>query len=130
MKKIIQVCFTLKNGLLDNDTLKLKMENLKKRLVSKYGDNGFEVRSCHLSREICIEKDFPTTVPDMFKEIFSDSYICELTETTYDEAMANIMTHRSELSCKADELVIIEADPVSNVALELDLFTQGRVIIL
>lgn len=130
MKKIIQVCFTLKNELLDNGTLKTKMEELKKRLIETYGADNFEVRSCYLTREICIQKDFPTTVPDMFKEIFGDAYVCEITESTYDAAMANITAHRMSLSRKADKFVIIEADPVSNVSLELELFTDGRVVIL
>ena len=128
-KKIVQVCFSLKNGLSMTE-LREKMLELKEKLNETYGADGFELRSCHLTRRLCIEKSLSTDVPDMFAEIFGENYVCELTEDTFAEAMANIDRHRIELSKKADKLVILAGETVTNVALELELFTKNRVMVL
>lgn len=127
-KKIIQVCFSLKNGL-TIDTIREKLTNLKTRLDNEYGDSNYQVRSCHLSKKLCQDKGFTTEVPDLFEEIFGTNYECELTEDTFDEAMANINRHREELSTKADRLAILSETDVTNVTLELEMFTNNRVII-
>lgn len=129
MKEIIQVCFSLKNDVSLTE-IKTKMLELKTKLDEEYGNGNYEVRSCHLTHQLCIEKGFDTDVPDMFAEIYNDAYVCELTENTFNEAMANINKHREELSKKADRLVILSGEAVTNVALELKLFTQNRVIVL
>lgn len=128
MKPIVQVCFSLKTGLTIEE-LKEKMTVLKEKLDEQYGAKAYTVSSCHLSRRLCVEKGFNTDVPDMFNEIFGDNYVCELTEKTYDEAMTNINMHRTELSKKADKLVILSGETVTNVRLELELFTQNRVLV-
>lgn len=128
MKPIVQVCFSLKTGLTIEE-LKEKMTVLKEKLNEQYGTKAYTVSSCHLSRRLCVEKGFNTDVPDMFNEIFGDNYVCELTEETYAEAMANINKHRTELSKKADKLVILSGETVTNVRLELELFTQNRVLV-
>lgn len=128
MKPIVQVCFSLKTGLTIEE-LKEKMTVLKEKLDEQYGTKAYTVSSCHLSRRLCVEKGFNTDVPDMFNEIFGDNYVCELTEETYAEAMANINKHRTELSKKADKLVILSGETVTNVRLELELFTQNRVLV-
>lgn len=127
-KKIIQICFSLKTGL-TIEKIKTKLLNVKDTFNTMYGENNFEVHSCHLSKKLCEEKGFSTEVPDLFNEIFGTNYVCELTEETFDEAMANINDHRKELSRKADNLVMITNDD-SNVSLELQLFTQGKVFML
>ena len=71
--KICQVCFSLKTGLTMED-LKTKLITLRTKLTEEFGSDGYEVRSCHLSRELCIEKGFGTEVPDLFDEIFGDKY--------------------------------------------------------
>lgn len=126
---LIQVCFTLKTGL-SMEELRKKMLNLKLKLDEQYGENQYTVSSCHLSKKLCIDKGFTTDVPDMFEDVFGKNYICALTEDTFDEAMANINSHREALSKKADKLVILAGETVTNVALELELFTQNRVMVL
>lgn len=128
-KPIIQICFSLKKGL-TRDELKSKLTKLKSELDSLYPDTGYELRSCHLSRKLCIEKCYDTSVPDLFEEIFGDNYVCELTEDTFDEAMANIHKHREELSKKAKKLVLLSNEEITNVALELKLFTQNQVLVI
>ena len=127
MKPIIQICFSLKTGL-TMDELKNKMQELKTKLDAKFDD--YEVHSCHLSRKVCLDAGFTTEVPDMFDEIFGNKYICEITEQTKAEAFANVNRHREELSKKADRLVILSGETVTNVALELQMFTENRVIVL
>jgi hypothetical protein len=128
-KKIIQVCFSLK-GNPDKGVLRSKLIKLSNALSQEYGEGNYIVKSCHLSEAICIDAGFSTAVPEMFKDIFGDSYSCELTESTLTEAMANMSQHRSNLSKEADKLVVICYTDMSNVALEVLQFTGGSVIIL
>lgn len=129
-KIITQVCFSLKTGLTMED-LKTKLITLRTKLTEEFGNDGYEVRSCHLSRELCIEKGFGTEVPDLFDEIFGDKYTCELAgEKSFDEAMKNLNDHREQLSISADKLVILSSEALTNVALELQLFTQNQVMVL
>lgn len=128
-KPIIQLCFSLKTGL-TMETLKTKMETVKTKLDEMYGEHCYEVRSCHLSKSLCLEKGFSTEVPDLFSEIFGNDYICELAnESKFEEAMKKINDYRSELSKKATNLIILAGENVTNVALELELFTKNRVMI-
>ena len=46
----------------------------------------------------------------------------------FNDAMGNLGRHRQELSEKADKLVIITENDMTNVSLELSLFTDGKVI--
>lgn len=128
-KPIVQICFSLKNGL-TIETLKEKLIELKSQLDDIYQDTGYELRSCHLTKELCVQKGFETSVPDLFAEIFGDIYHCELTEETFDDAMRNLGRHRQELSEKADKLVIIAENDTTNVSLELSLFTDGKIILM
>lgn len=128
--KIVQICFSLKTGLTLSD-IKNKLIMLKEQLDAIYGEGGYECRSCHLSRTLCINKGFTTDIPDMFDDIFGNQYICELKdETNFDTAMSKINDYRKQLAMKADKLVILNGENITNVALELELFTQHRVMIL
>lgn len=127
MKPIIQICFSLKTGLTIPE-IRQKMQELKAKLDTQFSE--YEVHSCHLSKTVCLASSLGTEVPDMFQEIFGDDYVCEITETNKEEAFANINKHREELSKKADRLVILSGETVTNVALELRLFTDNRVIVL
>lgn len=127
---IIQICFSLKTGL-TIDELKIKMKNLKTKLDELYGENNYETRSCHLSRQLCLNKGFTTEVPDLFDEIFGENYVCELhSENDFNTAMSKINDYRTQLSKKADKLVILTGETVTNVALELELFTQNRIMVI
>lgn len=129
-KPIIQICFSLKTGL-TMDELKTKMKNLKTKLDELYGENNYETHSCHLSRQLCLNKGFTTEVPDLFDEIFGDNYVCELhAESDFNTAMSKIDDYRTQLSKKADKLVILAGETVTNVALELELFTQYNVMVI
>lgn len=128
--KIVQICFSLKTGLTLSD-IKNKLITLKEQLDAIYGEDGYECRSCHLSRTLCINKGFATDVPDMFNDIFGNQYVCELKdEIDFDTAMSKINDYRKQLAMKADKLVILNGENITNVALELELFTQHRVMIL
>lgn len=127
---IIQICFTLKTGLTP-EQIRSKMQDLKTLLDTTYGEHSYECHSCHLSRRLCIDKGFTTEVPDIFAEVFGRDYICELQdETSFDEAMKKINAYRQGLALKADRLVILSEDAVSNVKLELQLFTQNKVLVI
>lgn len=129
-KKIIQICFSLKTGL-DIATIREKLTTLKGMLDKEYGINNYECRSCHLSRTLCKDKGFTTDIPDMFDSIFGDNYVCELeSETSFNTAMAKIDDYRKRLASKADKMVIIENGDITNIALELKMFTNNRVMIL
>lgn len=129
-KPIIQICFSLKTGLTIED-IHSRLETLKAKLDETYGEHNYECHSCHLTKELCIEKGFSTEVPDMFEEIFGADYICELSdEKDFATAMSRINDHRAALAGKADKLVIMNSEPVNNVSLELELFTQNRVMVI
>lgn len=128
-KPIVQICFSLKNGL-TIEMLKAKLIKLKSQLDDIYQDTGYELHSCHLTKELCVQKGFDTSVPDLFAEIFGDIYHCELTEETFDDAMRNLGRHRQALSERADKLVIIVENDMTNIALALSLFTDGKVILM
>ena len=67
----------------------------------------------------------------MFNDIFGDKYVCELeSETDFHTAMANLNKYREALAKKADNLVVLSSDTITNVALEVQLFTDNRVIVL
>lgn len=101
------------------------------KLDNLYGEHCYECRSCHLSRKLCIEKGFATDVPDIFDAVFGDDYVCELhSETNFADAMTRINDYRQNLAKKADKLVILNNENIGNVALELEMFTQNRVMIL
>lgn len=129
-KPIVQICFTLKTGLTP-EIIRGKMASLKKKLDNLYGEHCYECRSCHLSRQLCIDKGFTTDVPDIFDAVFGDDYVCELhSETNFDNAMSKINEYRLNLAKKADKLVILNNESIGNVTLELEMFTQNRVLIL
>lgn len=129
-KPIIQICFSLKTGLTIED-IRNRLKTLKAKLDETYGEHSYECRSCHLTKKLCIEKGFSTEVPDMFEEIFGTDYICELSdEKDFTTAISHINDHRAALARKADKLVILNSEPVNNVSLELELFTQNRVMVI
>lgn len=129
-RPIIQICFSLKTGLTPA-VIQTKMLELKEKLDSIYGKHNYECRSCHLSRTLCLDKGLPTDVPDIFDNVFGNDYVCELhKETDFATAIGNINEYRKQLAAKADKLVILNNENVNNVALELELFTQNRVMIL
>ena len=128
-KPIIQICFSLKTGMSIQE-ISDRLVSLKEKLDAIYGRGAYECRSCHLAKHLCIEKGFSTEVPDMLAEVFGNQYVCELeSEPTFQSAMANINDHRKQLAVIADKLVILSGETITNVALELSLFTQNRVII-
>ena len=128
--KICQVCFSLKTGL-TIDEVKNKLYSLRAKLTEEFGEDGYEVRSCHLSHDLCIDAGFSTEIPDTFNMVFGDQYVCELEdEKSFDLAMKNINKYREQLSKKADKLVILAGETVTNVALELQLFTDNKVMVL
>lgn len=87
-KPIVQICFTLKTGLTP-EIIREKMESLKEKLDHLYGEHGYECRSCHLSRKLCMEKGFTTEVPDIFDAVFGDDYVCELhSETNFADELS------------------------------------------
>lgn len=107
------------------------MLEAKHRLDIFYGEHGYVAKSCHLSREICKDKGFSPEVHDMFDDVFGDGgYECELTEKTFHEAMKNMRSHREQLAMKADRLVILSETPLTNVSLEIELFTAAKVLIV
>lgn len=129
-KPIIQICFSLKTGLTP-EMIEEKLIALRDKLDQKYDKNSYICSSCHLSRALCEEKGFDTAVPDMFERIFGANYVCELdSEPDFATAMQNINEHRTRLAEKADDLVLLSNDQITNVALELELFTRHHVIVL
>ena len=129
-KPTIQICFSLKTGLTIED-IKSRLTELKEKLDNTYGKEAYKCHSCHLSKTLCEQKGFGTEVPDMFKGIFGQQYVCELeSETDFDTAISKINDYRAQLAQKADKLVILSSETVTNVALELELFTQNRVIVM
>lgn len=127
-KTIIQTAFSLNTGLTNKD-IENKLCLVKKAFDEQLGEHNYEIHSCHLSRKLCLEKGFPTDVPDVFNKIFGDDYVCELSdEPDFITAMKNINDHRRKLSKNADYLVIFDPNP-TNVGLELNMFTKGRVIV-
>lgn len=127
-KTIIQISFSLSTGLTNKD-IENKLRLVKKASDNQFGEHNYEIHSCHLSRKLCLEKGFPTDVPDIFDKIFGDDYVCELSsEPDFITAMKNINDYRRNLSKKADYLVIFDPNP-TNIGLELNMFTNGRVIV-
>lgn len=126
---IIQICFSLK-GKLTNDDIREKMQKLKTELDRYYDSDPYLVKSCHLTRTICLDAGFDTAIPDMFDEVFGDQYQSELTETDFKTATANMNKHRKDLSKKADRLVLLTGEEIGNVSLELKFFTDNRIIVI
>lgn len=129
-KPIVQVCFTLKNDQ-TIENIKERMFEAKHRLDTFYGSGNYLVKSCHLSREICEDAGFAPEVHDMFDSVFGKGgYECELTEKTLAEAKANMQKHREQLALKADRLVVLSETPLTNVSLEIELFTAGKMLVV
>lgn len=129
-RPIIQICFSLKTGL-TTQMIEEKLITLKEKLDGKYGAGNYICSSCHLSKALCEEKGFDTAVPEMFNRVFGLYYVCELdSEPDFATAMANINAHRTRLAEKAEDLVLLSNDQITNVALELELFTNHHVIVL
>lgn len=129
-KPIVQVCFTLKGNTFIRN-IRDKMVEAKHRLDTFYGEGNYLVKSCHLSREICRNEGFAPDIHDMFDEVFGEGgYECELTEKTLADAKKNMQNHREQLSMKADRLVVLSETPLTNVSLEIELFTAAKVMIV
>ena len=129
-KPIIQICFSLKNGLTIEEVAR-KLKIAKERLDAKYDKNSYIVSSCHLSKKLCEDKGFSSDVPDTFAAVFGDDYICELeSEPDFDTAMSNIDSHRASLAEKADDLILLSNDTITNVALELELFSKHHITVI
>lgn len=128
-KVIVQICFSLNDGLTPG-IIRKKLAELKKQLDEEFGKGGYECRSYHLSKVICEDRCLDAWLPELFDEIFGKTYVCELTETNFKKAVDNIDRHRVELARKADRLVLFSSEDIGNVALELKLFTENRVMIL
>lgn len=129
-KPIIQVCFTLKHDQKIED-IRERMLEAKHRLDSFYGPGNYLVKSCHLSREICKDAGFAPDIHDMFDDVFGKGgYECELDETTLAQAKANMQKHRERLALKADRLVVLSDTPLTNVSLEIELFTAGKLLVI
>lgn len=127
-KPIIQVCFSLKNDL-TMDVIRQKLKNLKEKLDAEF-PKGYKVKSCHLNRAICIEQNFSTDIPDMFDDIFGTDYECMVTAVNMQEAKLHMQMYRETLSKQADKLVILSETELTNVALEIELFTKNQIIIV
>lgn len=125
---IVQICFSLTR--LTIEDIRKKLIDTKVRLDRAY-PNGYLTKSCHLSREILLSEGIPTTIPDVFEEIFGkDGYQCELTETNLEDAKRNMNIHRQNLSKAADTLVVLSETELTNVALEIELFTENHLMII
>lgn len=129
-KPLIQICFSLKNGL-TIDEIARKLKIAKDRLDLKYDKDNYTVASCHLSKKLCEDKGFSTDVPDTFAAIFGNNYVCELeSEPDFDTAMSNIENHRTSLAERADDLILLSNDTITNVALELELFSKHHIMVI
>jgi hypothetical protein len=121
----LQLCFSAKTKE-QSDIVLGKLKSLKEKLDEQYGE--YTVHSCHLTKKIVLEKGFDTTIVDGFAEIFGDKYHCEVTANNFEDAMKEMNSYRIATSKKVDRLVILSTEQVSNVALELQYFTDNKVI--
>lgn len=126
---IVQISFSRKSGI-TMEVLREKMNKMNKMLVEQYGEGNYEVRSCHLSKELCLAKGFSTEIPDLFAEVFADRYVSEVAAESEETVMESMNSHRVELSEKADKLFIIIEGMLTNVSTELSLFTNDKVVVL
>jgi hypothetical protein len=121
----IQLCFRV-GGEEENKAILKKLRNLKSEFDIVY-KGEYCVHSCHLPRELALEKGLSTTIADGLKEIFGDKYRCEVTAYNFSEAMINMNSYRIETAKKVNKLVVVSDQAVSNIALELQYFTENRV---
>lgn len=121
----IQFCFSVnKDG---NEEIIRKMKEIKEKLEKEYGEE-YEILSCHLPRKILEEKNFSTEIADAFEDIFGDKYKCQVKADTFEEAMKNINSYRIKTSQCVDRLFILSNSSVSNIALELEYFTNKKIM--
>lgn len=123
----IQLCFSAKTEEESKKIVK-KMIKLKETLDKEYGDE-YTIHSCHLTPEIVKEKGFSPTIVNAFVTIFGNKYICEVTAHSFDDAMAHMDEYRRKTAEKVDKLIILAESEVSNVKLELEYFSNKKVII-
>lgn len=116
-----QLCFKVA----DEEHNNMVIEKLKKfKSTLKDGDT---VHSCHLNRKILIEKNFDMKILDSLEEIFGDSYYNHCTASEFAVAMKEMDDYRKQVAGLVDSIVVIGAQSISNIALEIELFTQNRV---
>jgi hypothetical protein len=122
----IQLCFSAKTKG-QSEVILEKLKKLKQQLDKEYSGT-YTVHSCHLTKKIVADKGFDPTIVNGFTDIFGDKYICEVTADTFDEAMKEMNNYRRKTALKVDRLIILSDEAVSNIALELELFTNKTVM--
>jgi len=116
---VIQLCFQIKDAEHNAMVIK-KLKEIKK-------DETYKFISCHMPRHIVETKGWSTEMIDALEEIFGAQYECLIKDSTFEEAINNINTYRTEAAKKADKILIIGEQSIANIALEIELFTQSRV---
>lgn len=119
----IQLCFTVGT----KEQNEVIIDKLKK-LKEAYEECDYTVHSCHLPLHIVKEKGFDETICNALADIFGDKYICEVKADNFKDAMANMLEYRYNTATKVDKLIIVSEEKVSNIAYELKIFTDGKVM--
>lgn len=120
----IQFCFSVEK---DNKEIIRKMSEIKDKLETEY-NGDYEILSCHLPRKIIEEKNFSTEIIDAFENIFGSKYKCQVEADTFNEAIKNLDSYRIKTAQMADRLFILSNEKVTNIALELEYFTNKKVM--
>lgn len=120
------MCFSIKDKE-QNKIILTKLRNLKTKLDNKY-KGEYTIHSCHLPKKIVLEKGFDQTISNGFVDIFGDKYCCEVTGETFEQAMKEMNTYRIATAQKVDRLIVISDQPISNISLELEYFTNKKIM--
>lgn len=64
---------------------------------------------------------------EYLEDIFGYKYKCMVTGKTFETAIKEMNTYRSNTAKLADKIVIIEEQSISNIALEVELFTNNKI---
>lgn len=118
---VIQICFQVKDKKHNEEVLE-KLKVLKSTL--KGTD---KVISCHLPLEVVEKEGFDTTMVQALLDIFGEQYECLVKADTLEMAMKYLNVYRTTAAERADRIFIIGPQDIGNIALELELFSRGKI---
>lgn len=122
--KVVQLCFRVGNKA-HNDMVVEQLKVVHNELEGL--GELYVVKSCHLNRAIVEAKGFSTETVDALEGIFGEKYVNCCEATNFEDAMQEMDKYRTKLASEADRIFVIGEQSVGNIALEVELFTRGKV---
>jgi len=104
---------------------------VKERLIELVEKTDYEFVSCFLPRHIVKEKGFTTDIVDMLDEVLGDRHkYAGIAMENFDDFMANIYQLRFTVGKSVDVVYLIGSGIVGGIKDEINIASNGKIILL